>query len=176
MSEILQNLLYNALMPLLLTRPLMTYPEIIAELEQLLASVPARIGTYTAEELNSKPDPARWSRQEILGHLVDSALHNWQRFAKVQFAPQPFVYEPYSQDHLVRVNRYQQLPAAEIVALWEGLNRQLVRVLAAVPADKLTLVAVHAGSGQKYSLAELAEDYVAHLKHHLQQIFQPNPN
>jgi hypothetical protein len=154
----------------------MTHPEIIADLKQLLESVPPRLSTYTADEWSSKPDPAKWSRQEVLGHLVDSALHNWQRFAKVQYAPQPFVYEPYSQDSLVQVNRYQQLPAAEIAALWEALNRQLVRVLEAVPEARLTLVAVHAGSGQTYSLLELAEDYVAHLKHHLQQIFQPNPH
>lgn len=152
----------------------MTHPEIIAELEHLLATVPPRISAYPAEALSRKPDTNRWSRREVLGHLADSALHNWQRFANVQFAPQPFVYEPYRQDDLVRVNRYQQLPAAEILALWEALNRQLVRVLEAVPEDTLTLVAVHAGSGRQYSLLELAEDYVAHLKHHLQQIFEPD--
>jgi hypothetical protein len=100
----------------------MTHPEIIAELKRLLETVPPRIRTYPDEALRRKPDPGKWSQQEILGHLVDSALHNWQRLAQVQFSPQPFVYESYSQDHLVRVNRYQQLPAAEILALWEALN------------------------------------------------------
>jgi hypothetical protein len=153
----------------------MTHPEIIAELERLLASVPPRINAFTAEALRSKPDPSRWSRQEVLGHLADSALHNWQRFAKVQFAPQPFGYEPYDQDNLVRVNGYNLLPRAELLALWEALNRQIIRVLEAMPEDKLDYVAVHAGSGQRYTVLALAEDYVAHLKHHLQQIFQPNP-
>ncbi len=154
----------------------MTHPEIIAELKRLLETVPPRIRTYPEEALRRKPDSGKWSRQEILGHLADSALHNWQRLAEVQFAPQPFVYESYRQDHLVRVNRYQQLPAAEVLALWEALHRQLVRVLEAVPEDKLQLVAVHAGSGQRYTLTELAGDYVAHLKHHLQQILEPNPD
>ena len=152
----------------------MQHHQIVTELKHLLAEVPRRVSTFPEPEMIHKPDPTKWSKQEILGHLVDSALHNWQRFANVQFAPQPFVYEPYRQDDLVRVNRYQQLPAAEILALWESLNRQIVRVLEAVPADTLALVAVHAGSGRQYSLLELAEDYVAHLKHHLQQIFQPD--
>ncbi len=152
----------------------MTHPEIIAELQSLLETVPPRIRAYPDEVLCRKPDPEKWSRLEVLGHLADSALHNWQRFANVQFAPQPFVYEPYRQDDLVRVNRYQQGAAAEILALWEALNRQILRVLEAVPTDKLDLVAVHEGSGQRYSLLELAEDYVTHLKHHLQQIFSPN--
>ncbi len=150
--------------------------QIITELKHLLEEVPRRVSTFPEPDLIYKPHPARWSKQETLGHLVDSALHNWQRLANVQFAPQPFRYEPYSQDSLVRVNRYQQLPAAEILALWEALNRQLVRVLEAVPEADLDLVAVHAGSGQQYTLRELAADYVAHLKHHLQPIFQPNPH
>jgi hypothetical protein len=153
----------------------MQYHQIVTELKQVLEVVPRRVSTFSEHEMIYKPHPLKWSKQEILGHLVDSALHNWQRFANVQFAPQPFVYEPYRQDDLVRVNRYQQLPTAEILALWEALNRQLVRVLEAVPEDKLNLAAVHAGSGQQYSLLELAEDYVVHLKHHLQQIFQTNP-
>ncbi len=150
----------------------MTHPEIIAELQRLLETVPPRIRAYPDEALRHKPNRGKWSRQEVLGHLADSALHNWQRFANVQFAPQPFVYEPYRQDDLVRVNRYQQGAAAEILALWEALNRQILRVLEAIPADKLGLVAVQAGSGRQYSLLELAEDYVVHLKHHLQQLFE----
>ncbi len=146
--------------------------QIITELKHLLEEVPRRVSTFPEPDLIYKPHPARWSKQETLGHLVDSALHNWQRFANVQFAPQPFVYEPYRQDDLVRVNRYQQGAAAEILALWEALNRQILRVLEAIPADKLGLVAVQAGSGRQYSLLELAEDYVVHLKHHLQQLFE----
>jgi hypothetical protein len=150
--------------------------QIVTELKHWLGEVPRRVSTFSEPEMMYKPHPTRWSKQEILGHLVDSALHNWQRFAKVQFAPQPFRYEPYSQDSLVLVNRYQQLPAAEILALWEALNRQIIRVLENVSEAQLNLVAIHAGSGQTYTLLELAEDYVAHLKHHLQQIFQPNPH
>jgi hypothetical protein len=154
----------------------MQHHQIVTELKDLLEVVPRRVSTISEPEMIDKPHPTQWSKQEVLGHLADSALHNWQRLAQMQFAPQPFVYESYRQDHLVRVNRYQQLPAAEILALWEALNRQLIRVLEAVPEDKLHLVAVHAGSGQQYTLPELAADYVAHLKHHLQQIFQPNPD
>ncbi|MBD0255569.1 MAG: DinB family protein [Cytophagales bacterium] len=148
--------------------------QIVTELKHLLAEVPRRISAFPEPEMMDKPDPVRWSKQEILGHLADSALHNWQRFANVQFAPQPFRYEPYDQDNLVRVNGYNALPRAELLTLWEALNRQIIRVLEKVPEAALDYVAVHAGSGQSYTVRELAEDYVAHLKHHLQQIFQPN--
>ncbi|HEX8529847.1 MAG TPA: DinB family protein, partial [Cytophagales bacterium] len=84
--------------------------QITAELKHLLEDVPRRVSTFPEPELIDKPHPGKWSKQEVLGHLVDSALHNWQRFAQVQFAPQPFGYEPYDQDNLVRVNGYQFLP------------------------------------------------------------------
>ena len=152
----------------------MQHHQIVTELKHWLAEVPRRVSTFSEQEMSYKPHPAKWSKQEMLGHLADSALHNWQRFAKVQFAPQPFEYEPYDQDNLVRVNGYNALPGAELLALWEALNGQIIRVLETIPEDKLDYVAVHAGSGQRYTVLELAEDYVAHLKHHLQQIFQPN--
>jgi hypothetical protein len=154
----------------------MTRTEIATELKHLLAELPRRVRTLPEETMRDKPHPARWSPKEVLGHLADSAVHNWQRFAKVQFAPQPFVYEPYDQDNLVRVNGYQFLPTGEILALWEALNQQIIRVLESIPEEKLDHVAVHAGSGQTYTVLELAEDYVAHLKHHLQQLFPPNPH
>ncbi len=150
----------------------MTRDQIVTELKGLLHDVPRRMDAFPAEALNHKPNPAKWSRKEILGHLVDSALHNWQRFAKAQFAPQPFAFESYDQDNLVIANRYQQLPPAEIVSLWVALNRQIVHVLDTVPGAKLDYITVQAGSGQKHSLLWLAEDYLAHMKHHLQQLFE----
>ncbi len=154
----------------------MQHHQIVTELKHWLEEVPRRVNVLSERDMIDKPHPTKWSKQEILGHLADSALHNWQRFVKVQFAPQPFVYEPYDQDNLVRVNEYNALPGAQLLALWEALNRQIIRVLENMPEDKLDYVAVHGGSGQRYTVLALAEDYVAHLKHHLQQIFQPNPH
>lgn len=150
----------------------MTRNDIATELKQLVEEVPPRLDACPEDDLNRKPSPEKWSRKEILGHLVDSALHNWQRFAKAQFAPQPFGYESYDQDSLVIVNQYGQLPVKEIVSLWVALNRQIIHVLDHVPGDKLDYITIHAGSGGQNSLLWLMEDYLVHLKHHLQQIFE----
>lgn len=148
----------------------MTLDQIVSELKGLVEDMPSRVDTLSAEAMHHKPNPDKWSRKEILGHLVDSALHNWQRFVKVQFAPQPFVFESYEQDKLVLTNQYQQLPAAEILSLWIALNRQVIHVLDNVSADKLDYVTINAGSGLQHSLLWLAEDYLAHLKHHLHKL------
>src|SRR4030095_2595683 len=35
-------------------------------------------------EVSLKPAPGKWSKKEILGHLIDSATNNHQRFVRTQ--------------------------------------------------------------------------------------------
>ena len=58
------------------------------------------------EELAQRPAPSKWSKKEILGHLVDSGVNNLQRFTEIQFHPKPYVLRNYNQDELVKINDY----------------------------------------------------------------------
>jgi hypothetical protein len=53
--------------------------------------VPEKIKALDKENLKVKPGPGKWSRQEILGHLIDSAANNHQRFIRVQFEEAPAI-------------------------------------------------------------------------------------
>jgi hypothetical protein len=133
---------------------------------------PARLQQFKTEKLLSKPAPGKWSRQEILGHLIDSAINNLKRFTDIQFAPQPSVIVGYQQVELVIANNYQNLPLEHLLILWQSLNRQIVYAVANIPAEKLEYpVNPQYEAGEMKTLAWLICDYVAHMEHHFRQIF-----
>lgn len=126
----------------------------------------------TDAEWADKPNPFKWSKKEILGHLIDSAMHNLKRFNEIQFlSEQPYVVQKYRQEELVIANRYQQLPVHHIIALWTSVNMQIAYVLQELPTESLTHEILRP-EGDIKTLGWLVDDYVVHLRHHLAQIFR----
>jgi len=56
--------------------------ETIHRLEQLLKAGLEYISKCSESELAQKPTPEKWSKKEIIGHLIDSGLNNLQRFSE----------------------------------------------------------------------------------------------
>ena len=54
--------------------------------------------------LEEKPESGKWSKKEILGHLIDSAINNIQRFTEIQNSEKPYVIKTYNSDALVNAN------------------------------------------------------------------------
>lgn len=147
-------------------------PAYLGYLKGHLAVFPAYMSGLPAERLLRRPAPDKWSRQEILGHLTDSAIYNLTRFTRTPLSPSPYVLQPYPQAELVRVNRYQDLPLGHLLTLWEGLNRQIVFVTEGQSPEQQALPVLVKG-GLTPSLGWLFCDYVAHLEYHLKQIYAP---
>jgi hypothetical protein len=76
-----------------------------------------------------------WSRKQILGHLIDSASNNHQRFVRALLQDE-VRFPRYDQEGCVRVERYQELQWTELLNLWASYNRFLAHVLAGVPEAK----------------------------------------
>jgi hypothetical protein len=115
-----------------------------------------------------KPAPGKWSNKEILGHLVDSAANNHQRFVRLQLTGRIDL-PGYDGDEWVRVQRYQDRPWREIIDLWQMYNTQLAEVIRHVDPKALQNV-WHTPDGKDLDLEFLMRDYVVHLRHHLDQI------
>jgi len=143
---------------------------VIGRLEKHLAEVPGRMKSFAEPELMQRPAPGKWSRKEIMGHLVDSAIYNILRFTQAQYKPSPYVVEGYEQDNLVAVNDYQNLPLEHLLATWELLNRHIVFILSKLSKEKQQIPIVR--KGEPRTLGWLAEDYLNHMEHHLKQIFK----
>jgi len=150
----------------------MANKEVIERLTAHIEKLPERFIQIPQDIRLRKPAPDKWSPQEILGHLIDSAINNLKRFTETQFLPQPSTVIPYQQDDLVLVNKYQQLRVEDLLLLWQGLNRQIVNVIKFMPAEKLDYTVI-TPSGEAKTLHWLIVDYTDHMEHHLRQIFGP---
>jgi len=109
-----------------------------------------------------------WSRKQVIGHLVDSASNNHQRFVRAALQPS-LNFPAYDQVGNARVQAFQDVDWSLLVSLWATYNRYLAHVIAHLPASKLDTIC-RIGSGSPVTLEFLARDYFRHLLHHLVQI------
>ncbi|MEZ4884113.1 MAG: GNAT family N-acetyltransferase [Chitinophagales bacterium] len=144
--------------------------QLILFLEQHLQTVPTQLQKIPSTVLEQKPQPHKWSKKEILGHLVDSAQNNLRRFVEIQYSAEPYQIQGYAQDDCVRINAYQQMPIQAVMQLWLNINQQIVRIWKQMPPEKLPLK-VWNTDGSESTLQWWISDYVRHLEHHLHQIF-----
>ncbi len=102
---------------------------IIQQLENHVNEMPGIYQSFSEQQRLHKPTPSKWSKQEILGHLIDSALNNLKRFTEIQFCPKHYRVISYRQNELVEVNHYQELPIDHLLGLWKALNQQIIYVV-----------------------------------------------
>jgi hypothetical protein len=112
--------------------------------------------------------PGGWSRRQLLGHLIDSASNNHQRFVRAALQDS-LEFPGYDQDACVAMQSPQDVDWQSLIALWSAYNRYLAHVIARLPASKLH-VPCRIGDHDTVTLRFLVEDYLRHLKHHLAQI------
>jgi hypothetical protein len=143
----------------------------IEHLEKIIRVYLRRLESMPDEAFEWRPRPEKWSRKEILGHLVDSAQNNIRRFIVARYEETPNIV--YKQDEWVRYADYQHYPVRDLIQLWNLLNRHLVIILKQVsPGDALRMCAM--GSSPQ-TLKWVAADYCNHLLHHLHQILDIEP-
>lgn len=144
------------------------------ELWEVVEATVQKLLFFTDEEAGAKRLPSKWSKKEILGHLTDSAVNNYTRFVRAQHAE--YVELPgYNQDFWVDVRGYQRMNWEEVIEIWRVQNLHIVRILPLIPAKALAHICV-IGPNAPVSLQYIAEDYLRHLNHHLNQIFPVHAN
>ena len=143
--------------------------DVADDLARLVDEIVPRLHAIGEQDSLRTRGPGTWSRKQILGHLVDSALNNVHRFVR---APQveAFSFPGYEQDRWVAAGGYQDRPWDSLVELWAALNRQAAHVMARIPEDRLS---TPCRIGDGHALELVARDYPRHLRHHLLQIFDP---
>jgi hypothetical protein len=142
--------------------------ELGSRLQTLVSKAKQDFDNISDAEASSPTVSGGWSGKQVLGHLIDSASNNHQRFVRALL--QDEVRMPgYDQAGCVRVQRYQELQWGQLVALWESYNRFLAHILEGVPEDKRR-TPCFVGEYPVMTLEELAADYIRHMQHHLEQI------
>ncbi|MEC0243683.1 DinB family protein [Paenibacillus dokdonensis] len=144
--------------------------KVVERLNHWIAEVPVKFNILPEPELSIRPQPHKWSKKEILGHLCDSAQNNLQRFIRAQYEEQPQTVIKYDQEQWVKLMGYQDLPFDQVLSLWVSLNKQVAAVIEKTQENHLQK-GYPLSEGQIVTLGWLIDDYVDHLEHHLKQIF-----
>src|SRR5579863_2949797 len=109
-----------------------------------------------------------WSPKEILGHLIDSAANNHQRFVRGQL-DRELLSPSYAQREWVETERFNDREWSDLVQLWVAYNRHLLHVMSHAAPDRLGTT-VRVGNDSPVTLEFVMIDYVRHMKHHLEQL------
>lgn len=157
-----------------------SYTEFLDDFRNTIVSATARLRNIPETQSAQKNSPDDWSAKETIGHLIDSAANNHQRFVRAQFTDD-LVFSGYEQDQWVSSQKYRDEPWSEVIQLWSSYNLHLVHVASAIPEAVLTKPRSHhtldqiafnlVDKNDSTTLEYLIRDYLDHLRHHLNQIF-----
>lgn len=139
-------------------------------LRLLCEIIPDLLKGIDEQTFSYKPQPGKWSKKEILGHLTDSAANNHQRFVRAQFEELPAI--SYDQNKWNLYNYHQQADTALLIEFWVSYNKKLAELWKHIPEEALGRKCL--AGGNEVTLEFLICDYLAHLEHHLTQIVNYN--
>ena len=150
------------------------------QIEKIIGEVLPVLRAVSEASAASAPAPEAWSAKQVLGHLIDSAANNHQRFVRAQFSDD-LVFPGYEQEAWVIVQGYQAAAWGDLLTFWAAYNLNLARIIALIPAEvRLRPRAWHNLDQLAWqpiprdtpaTLEYFMSDYVGHLRHHLGQIF-----
>jgi len=155
------------------------YQQFLDDFQQTIQDATPRLKSISDDDA-SKSSDGHWSPKQELGHLIDSAANNHQRFVRGQFMDD-LVFPGYDGDQWVEAQKYNNATWSDLVDLWSAYNTHLVYVVSLIPEavrtqqrdkhsfDRVAFVTVD--QGNPTTLEYLIRDYLVHLKHHLDQIW-----
>ncbi len=146
----------------------MTVSDVASELRVIAASFSEELLVAGSDAAARRPGTGSWSPKEVLGHLIDSAANNNQRFVRAQQAD-ALTFPGYAQNQWVSSQGYQDADWAHLVALWSHLNLQLADVIARIPPSKYS-VPCTIGGDTPVPLEAIIVGYWDHLHRHMAQI------
>ena len=144
--------------------------EVASQIEQAVSVRVERWRNLPEPTLKSRVSEDAWSIKEIIGHLIDSASNNHQRFVRLQLT-ENLAFPDYGQDniHWVRIQDYQDRSWSELLDLWRLFNIQLAHIIRSVDSSCLSHV-WQVDPKTSVTLFDLMTDYFRHLEDHLNQI------
>lgn len=106
----------------------------IQRLQALCTTIPALLYQFTEQEFTKQPAPGKWSKKEIIGHLIDSAANNHQRFVRAQFENIPLI--TYDQNNWNSCSYYNLHESSHLISFWTTYNYHLIELIKNMPSEK----------------------------------------
>ncbi len=121
----------------------------------------SRISEAESEEVVG----TQWTRKQVLGHLIDSAANNHQRFVRLQQGNLAG-FPGYEQEQWVNAGNYNKNTWANLLGLWVQYNRQLAIVIESIDPR----CARNMWEEKAVSLEFIINDYSRHILHHIETL------
>jgi len=154
--------------------------EVIQDFRKTIETASDRLLKISEKQSAQYPAPNKWSPKQIIGHLVDSAANNHQRFVRAQFKDD-LVFVGYDQEEWVDIQNYQQESWPELVQLWKSFNLHIAHLVENIPEQKLKQQSREhslnkiawklVSENEPATLEYMIVDYIGHMKNHLNQIY-----
>jgi N-acetylglutamate synthase-like GNAT family acetyltransferase len=125
-------------------------------------------------EVSHPPALVEWSKKEILGHLIDSAANNHQRFVRAAQTPS-LTFPAYDQTAWVQRQNYRSASWQPLVEFWRLYNEHLAFIIRQLPEPALHHTCA-IGAEPPVTLARLVSDYLRHLTHHIYDLLPAYPH
>jgi len=144
--------------------------EVADQIEQAVSAAVENWFNLPEPALRFRPSEDAWSIKEIIGHMIDSASNNHQRFVRLQLT-ESLAFPDYGQDNIqwVSIQNYQERTWSELLFLWHYFNTQLASIIRSVDPSCLPHI-WQVDSQTSVTLFELMTDYLRHLEDHLNQV------
>jgi DinB superfamily len=157
-----------------------SYEQFLRDFRDTIVGATARLKDIPEEQSRRQRSRDGWAPIETLGHLIDSAANNHQRFVRAQFTDD-LVFPGYEQDQWITAQKYRERLWSDVIQLWTAYNLHLVHVASVIPEYVLTksrsphtldqIAFKVVDKNEATTLEYLIRDYLVHLRHHLDQIF-----
>ena len=109
-----------------------------------------------------------WTRKQVMGHMLDSAANNRQRF--VRAATDGYFAGPnYAQEAWVAAHGYAEQSWETLLRWWKVEHEILAAVVDCIPEERLEASCV-LDADAPVTLRFLIEDYPRHQRGHLEQL------
>ena len=107
----------------------------------------------------------KWTRKQVIGHLIDSAANNHQRFVRLQQGNLAG-FPGYDQEQWVNAGAYHKNTWTNLIEMWVQYNRQLAIVIENIDPS----CAGNMWEDKSFTLEFIVTDYSRHMLHHLEQL------
>lgn len=107
----------------------------------------------------------KWSLKEIIGHLIDSATNNHQRFVRLQ-SGDLLEFPPYDAEVWIKAQKYNSMEWGLLVSLWYNLNYLLLNIIEST--DEKVYANAWVKNGERISFEFLVPDYFKHMGLHIE--------